>query len=387
MLKTTLNGSSIHVPRTLSALSAALCASLLGMACSSEPAEGVGTVHIAIVEVPSDVQCIQITADGSRTISKNFDVMPGQSSILVMNAVPAGTVLFSGDAFPTSCSALPTGAIPNWTSDETPAEVIAGAVNDVRITMRRTGIGNITVDFEGEADTCAGISCDDGNPCTVDRCDSATGMCSHVPDPACGCTSDADCNDGVACTVDRCDAATRTCSHIPDPACGCTTDAECNDSVACTVDICDTKTGSCLHDSSTCGCTSDAQCDDGQFCNGREVCSAGACVVGLPVVCSPNDVCTTSTCNEATNACVSQPTVKQVQWSSNLFGSGVELMRCAERQQVFSDPSGINGFCELNSIGLVRAQLELAGTSVAGPFGQCSFASDGFLVNLQCCVN
>src|SRR5262249_47039623 len=45
-------------------------------------------------------------------------------------------------------------------------------------------------------------SCDDGNACTTDSCDAATG-CAHVA---------ISCDDGNACTNDACDAATG-CVH------------------------------------------------------------------------------------------------------------------------------------------------------------------------------
>jgi hypothetical protein len=35
------------------------------------------------------------------------------------------------------------------------------------------------------------------------------------PDVPSGCTSDAECDDGIACTLDRCDLATGVCSHSP----------------------------------------------------------------------------------------------------------------------------------------------------------------------------
>src|SRR4030095_14330471 len=47
--------------------------------------------------------------------------------------------------------------------------------------------------------TCAsGAPCDDGNPCTDDLCDAATGRCAFVPDDANACT------DGNGCTEDSC---------------------------------------------------------------------------------------------------------------------------------------------------------------------------------------
>lgn len=75
------------------------------------------------------------------------------------------------------------------------------------------------------------VSCIDGNVCTIDFCDRATGSCIH--DAASG-----DCSDGDACTVDRCDPATGDClGHEP---------LNCDDSDACTLDACDPALG-CTH--------------------------------------------------------------------------------------------------------------------------------------------
>lgn len=58
----------------------------------------------------------------------------------------------------------------------------------------------------GNCDPLAGIcvyspiDCDDGDPCTEDRCDGKYG-CLHLP--GC-CTSDDDCDDGNLCTQDQC---------------------------------------------------------------------------------------------------------------------------------------------------------------------------------------
>jgi subtilisin-like proprotein convertase family protein len=58
------------------------------------------------------------------------------------------------------------------------------------------------------------------------------------------------------------------------------------------------------------GCTVDADCQDGNLCNGAEVCVAGACAAGKPVVCDDGLFCTidscdtpTGTCNHAPNRC------------------------------------------------------------------------------------
>ena len=59
------------------------------------------------------------------------------------------------------------------------------------------------------ATTCA-AGCDDGNPCTTDRCDAQAG-CTHAAVPGC-CNAAVDCNDGNACNgVETCDVASHAC--------------------------------------------------------------------------------------------------------------------------------------------------------------------------------
>jgi hypothetical protein len=70
--------------------------------------------------------------------------------------------------------------------------------------------------------------CDDGVACTLDRCDEGARRCVSTPNdglcppgnrcdavtgctPPVGCTSDRACDDGDSCTVDRCDPMRRTC--------------------------------------------------------------------------------------------------------------------------------------------------------------------------------
>ena len=70
------------------------------------------------------------------------------------------------------------------------------------------------------------VDCDDGDACTIDSCDPASG-CVHTP---------VDCNDNDLCTNDSCDPLTG-CVYTP---------VDCNDNDACTIDTCDPLTG-CVH--------------------------------------------------------------------------------------------------------------------------------------------
>ena len=100
--------------------------------------------------------------------------------------------------------------------------------------------------------------CDDGNPCTADRCDAVAG-CLHDPAPFEG----RPCDDGSACTdQDRCAGGACIGSQVA-----------CDDGDPCTVDACDASTG-CTH--ATAGADG-AACDDGDPCTETDACGDGIC--------------------------------------------------------------------------------------------------------------
>ncbi len=187
---------------------------------------------------------------------------------------------------------------------------------------------------------CTGepIACDDDDPCTADSCSPATG-CVHTPlgpevvcDDGLRCTEDdrcaaglcggspLSCDDGNPCTTDRCD-----------PTLGCVStaladDLSCDDGNACTTaDRC--RAGACVGDGLVCddgdpctvdgcelglGCTSrvaddGTPCDDGDRCSDGDRCEDGVCV-GDPVDCDDDDPCTVDRCDaEGDGACLNEP--------------------------------------------------------------------------------
>jgi hypothetical protein len=191
------------------------------------------------------------------------------------------------------------------------------------------------------AETCdsAGIcqpgsppTLDDGNPCTIDRCDRQQGI---VHEPAAAGTSCADqnpcdgnevcngsgqCQSGSApdlddhnpCTADHCSGSGGV-AHDPIPAGTSCADADhCNGEEVCSAD------GQCISQSPSTAddgnpCTADAcspgsgtthtpfpagtSCDDGDPCNGASTCNgSGACVPGAPPNVDDNNPCTVDTC-------------------------------------------------------------------------------------------
>jgi RHS repeat-associated protein len=181
---------------------------------------------------------------------------------------------------------------------------------------------------------CAG-GCDDGNPCTVDSCDA--GQCQHGPAATgtpCGdsnaCNGAETCDgagvcvggptpmvdDGNPCTADSCDPATGV-AHVPVAAgTSCSDGNACNgletcngagtcqpgaalivdDNNACTIDSCDPVLG-VIHTPAAAG----APCSDGNACNGLETCdAAGACQPGAAPTLDDGNPCTADSCHPAT---------------------------------------------------------------------------------------
>lgn len=190
--------------------------------------------------------------------------------------------------------------------------------------------------------TVDGAACNDGNPCTVtDTC--LIGVCTAgepvvcTPQDQChnaglcdidtGCPNPpkpdgATCDDGNACTqsdtcqagdctgadpivcpagnlcedVGTCDAGTGVCS-TPTPV-TCSPLDQCH--VAGT---CDIGTGACSNPAAPNG----VACDDGEVCTTTDICQAGACVAGAPLVCADDDLCTTDPVCESGVGCVGTP--------------------------------------------------------------------------------
>jgi hypothetical protein len=129
---------------------------LLAASCvsSGSTEDDVGRVRVALAVTPADVLCIRIVAEGSRRVTRLFDVAPGQTPALSMQGLPLGAVTFSGDAFDVACGRI--GDVePAWLADPVTATLVRGVVASVTITMRRNGRATVGVDFEEEPDGAA----------------------------------------------------------------------------------------------------------------------------------------------------------------------------------------------------------------------------------------
>ena len=138
------------------------------------------------------------------------------------------------------------------------------------------------------------VDCDDGNSCTVDSCDPASGCVNE------GLADGADCQDGSYCTVGE------VCQNsvcVGGTPVDCSVQDEADD---CVEVMCNPASGECdkpefLADGHP--CKDGNPCTDGDSCDGM-----GDCIPGVPHDCPVQHPCKTSWCNkeanEGTNPCV-----------------------------------------------------------------------------------
>jgi len=113
--------------------------------------------------------------------------------------------------------------------------------------------------------------CDDGNSCTDDSCDPASGCVNTF--------NNAPCNDLDACSSDDvCSGGSCNGNKI-----------SCDDGEFCTDDSCDSSTG-CVYGNNN------AVCNDDNACTESDVCSGGSCS-GQVMDCSGNDIIIVDTCD------------------------------------------------------------------------------------------
>ncbi len=259
------------------------------------------------------------------------------------------------------------------------------------------------------ATVCAG----DGDPCSDERCEPLTGLCSSTPsldaspcddgDPCSttsSCTSgqcvgpaDASCpSDGDVCTTDAC-VPGLGCVYLPAPAGPCDDGSVCTTGDACTglgpgcvgtKATCPGGVGAC--DRAACdplsGCfveTEDdgAFCDDGNPCSMDDRCSNGTCS-GAPLPCDDaTGTCRVAVCDAAVGGC----TVALAD-----VGAPCEDGRACTVTQACSDSGDCEGTpvsCPSDGVCRVGVCLEPTGDCTTGPAPNGSACDDGLPCQLE----
>lgn len=287
---------------------------------------------------PGDVDWVRVTlpVSMSQTVV-DLDFADGAGAAALFVQVEQGASGFNtGDgnnALDDRCG-LGSGSTPVGSTTDAVVNVGAtgrGAVLDIGVTGGSDGgfTGAHSEDFVYEVwlhltpvPCAADTDCGDPHDCTIDTCNTDTGVCSNVAD-------DAICDDGSFCNGEEtCDIGTGCLEGEP---------PTCEDGVGCTDDVCDITTDRCAN------APNDAACDNGRFCDGVEACDAVAgCVEGSPPSCDDGIDCTIDRCDSSLDACISEP--DNAGCADAFFCNGEETCDAAQGCVAGAPPCG-SGLC------------------------------------------
>ncbi len=152
---------------------ATLGAAALACACSGSEQKmlQVSEARVdALFSTPTGVACIQLIASApSRTAMKTFSVSPGQgTAALVMNGVPTGVVMFSGQAFNVACGFVDVNTLPDWVAEDLTMQVNPGPPVSVQLNFHARATAVVGANFTGDAYTVSTIAGVGGVPGTAD---------------------------------------------------------------------------------------------------------------------------------------------------------------------------------------------------------------------------
>jgi hypothetical protein len=134
---------------------------------------------------------------------------------------------------------------------------------------------------------------DDGDSCTLEFCDPTVGctfFCRQIGYCSAHCHADSDCDDGDPCTIDRCawGPCSQRCEHTPDP---------CNDGDFCTVGYCDPEIGGCRQVVFCERCETTDDCTEGDACRAVYCSEDGFCEHFSPDCTLSGDPCSEGYCD------------------------------------------------------------------------------------------
>jgi hypothetical protein len=168
--------SSSSFTRLASAI--ALLASALAVGCGGSPPSGdppgeVAEVSLSLLQAPSDVRCLVVTAALDPPVVRRFDASPGQPTVFVLPRLPVGRAVVSLDAFPVPCAMVTATSVPTWVGGPVTVVLVPGANPPIVIPMRRNAQASVSVDFPTTpAPVCAALnaSCIADADCCSQRC-------------------------------------------------------------------------------------------------------------------------------------------------------------------------------------------------------------------------
>jgi hypothetical protein len=137
---------------TLRRAAALVLTAVLSFGCSQPPGGGdeLTQITVALMTVPADVLCVEITVSGTTTTTKRVDVTPGAAALITVTGVAIGPATIDEKAYNVACSMVVPGVtMPTWVATAPVSVTLAaGQTTDVPIVLKRPPQIRISNDFQ-----------------------------------------------------------------------------------------------------------------------------------------------------------------------------------------------------------------------------------------------
>jgi len=122
-----------------------------------------GDIMLSIGTIPDNVACIRVSITGEfRSVTKDFDVAPGDTLTHAFSGLPVGAVAFSANAYTQACGSVGNSTIPMWVSEDKTANVVQGKSTTVTLVLLKNGRAKVTVEFGDQEDAGSSRTSPDG---------------------------------------------------------------------------------------------------------------------------------------------------------------------------------------------------------------------------------
>jgi hypothetical protein len=114
--------------------------------------DGTAQVVLALTTVPTDVQCIRVIVMGDETLTRTFDVVPGNAATLMLGGLPLGEATLTETTYDALCANLTPDTEATWVSQMPVTLNLASNVTAMaNIILRRPAKATLTNDFQDGA--------------------------------------------------------------------------------------------------------------------------------------------------------------------------------------------------------------------------------------------
>src|SRR5437773_1553633 len=107
-----------------------------------------GQLQLAITAAPPDGTCIHVLVAGTKTVERDVDVKPGESTVLSFGGLPLGAITVTVKAFAGVCAALTSMSVATWVGDPVTTTLFSGVVGKIDVALHQNGRLLASVDFE-----------------------------------------------------------------------------------------------------------------------------------------------------------------------------------------------------------------------------------------------